>query len=98
AREMRVAREEVGGLDAAVGEVAAPAAGDADLLGQLGGVVEQQHATTALAGLTGTHHAGGAGADHDDVEGFEAGQGSGRDAGNAAGYALVHPPANGGRT
>lgn len=48
--------------------VAPAAARDADLLGELGGVVEDQHLASALAGLGRAHHAGGTGADHDDVE------------------------------
>ncbi|MNR19094.1 hypothetical protein D3C85_1358600 [compost metagenome] len=51
-----------------IGEVAAPPAGNADLLRQLGGVIEQQHAATALTGGGGTHQAGGTGADHNYVE------------------------------
>ena len=58
----------MGDADVQIGEVAAPAAGDADLLGELGGVVDDQHAASALTGFGGAHHAGGAGADHDDVE------------------------------
>ena len=54
--------------DFEVGEIAAAAARDADLLGELFGVVDDQHAAPALAGLGGAHHAGCAGAYHDDVE------------------------------
>jgi hypothetical protein len=68
AAELGVARQVVGDAHVQVGEVAAAAAGDADLLGELGGVVDDQHAAPALAGFGGAHHAGGAGADHDHVE------------------------------
>src|SRR5690606_15224693 len=96
AREMRVARQEVGGLDAAVGEVAASATRNADLLGEFGGVVEQQHAAAALAGLASAHHAGRACTDNDHIESLDLGQGGGHNSGNGAGYALTPNPANGG--
>ena len=51
-----------------VREVAAPAARDADLLGHLLGVVDEQHAQAALAGDAGAEQAGGAGTDDDRVE------------------------------
>jgi hypothetical protein len=54
--------------EVAVGEVAAAAARDADLLGDFSRVVHQQHLEAALAGLRGAEQAGGAGADHDDVK------------------------------
>lgn len=65
---MRVAAQEVFGGDAAIGEVAAAATGDADLLGKFGGVVEQQHAASALSGGGRTHHACRTGADDYEVE------------------------------
>ena len=56
------------GAGVGVGEVAAPAAGDADLLPRRGGVIEHQHRAPPLARLDGAHHAGRAGADDDHVE------------------------------
>jgi hypothetical protein len=52
-----------------VGEVAAASAGDADLLGDLLGVVDQEHPQSELAGPGGAEQAGGAGADDHRVEG-----------------------------
>ncbi len=68
AAEIRILRQEVCRTGADVGEVAAAAAGDADLLAQQMVVLDQQHAAAALSGLRCAHHAGGAGADDDDVE------------------------------
>ena len=47
---MGVGREEVGRAGVEVGEVAAPAAGDADLLGDLRAVIDQQDLQAALTG------------------------------------------------
>ena len=55
---MRVATEEVFRADATIGEVAPATARNADLFGELCGVIDQQHAPPALAGGGGTHHAG----------------------------------------
>jgi hypothetical protein len=52
----------------AVGEVAAPAARDADFLGHFVGVIDQQHLQAALAGLGCAEQAGGTGADDDGVK------------------------------
>ncbi len=72
ARELRVLSHEVPvgrtHVQVAVGEVAAPAAGDADLLGHLLGMVDEQHLQPPLAGLRGAEQAGGAGTDDDGVE------------------------------
>ena len=54
------------GID--VGEVATPSAGDADLLRQLGRVVQQQHAAAALAGRRRAHQAGRAGPDYNNIK------------------------------
>ncbi len=67
---MRIVREERLGSRVAIGEVAAPATGDQDLLADLLGVIEQQHAPAALAGAHRAHQAGGAGPDNDDIEGL----------------------------
>ena len=56
---------------AGVGEVAAPAAADTDLLARRLGVVDHQDGTPTLARLDGAHHAGRARADHHNVEGFQ---------------------------
>lgn len=50
-----------------IGEIAAPAAGDADLLAGGLGMIENQNGAAALAGADGTHHAGGARADDDHI-------------------------------
>ncbi|CRE19893.1 Uncharacterised protein [Bordetella pertussis] len=68
AAEMRVVGQEIGRAGAQVGEVAAPSAGDADFLGQLGGMIDQHHAQAALARHGGAHHAGSPGADDGDIE------------------------------
>ncbi len=52
-----------------VGEVAATAAGDQDFLTDAVGVVEQQDAAAATAGVHGTEEARGAGAHDQDVIG-----------------------------
>lgn len=52
----------------AVGEVAAPAAGDADLLGHFFGVIDQQHLEAALACLRRTKQAGSTGAYDDSIK------------------------------
>ncbi len=68
--EIRVLRQVVRRTRVHVREIAASAAGDPDLFADDGIVLDQQHAAAALAGLRGAHHAGGAGADHDDVIGL----------------------------
>jgi hypothetical protein len=68
-----IVRQEAGRMDAQVGEVAPPAAGDADFLSGGPGVVQHQHPPPAHCGFGGAHHAGGAGPDHDDVETFHRG-------------------------
>lgn len=55
----------------AVGEVAASAARDADLLGHLGRMIDQQHLQALLAGLGRAEQAGGTGADDDGVKNLE---------------------------
>jgi hypothetical protein len=71
AAEVRVAADEMpvrrGRVERAVGEVGAPAAGDAHFFGHALGVVDQQHAQAALARLRGAEQAGGAGAEDDGV-------------------------------
>ncbi len=66
--EARILAQEVGAARPQIGEVAAPAARDADLLARRAGVVDHAHATAALARLDGAHHAGRAGADDQDVD------------------------------
>jgi hypothetical protein len=67
ATEIRVLRQVAGRSRAGIGEVAAAAARDADLLADAMVVLDQQHAPSALPGGRRARHAGGAGADHDDV-------------------------------
>ena len=68
ATEVGVLRQKAAGVAIAIGKVAAAAAGDADLLGHLVGVVEQQHAQASLAGDAGAQQTGRARPQHDDVE------------------------------
>ena len=66
--EMRIGREEILGLAVEVGEVAAAAAGDENLLAQAVGVFEHGDAASALAGLDGAHQARCAAAENQCVE------------------------------
>ena len=66
--EVGVGGEEVFGAGVEVGEVAAAAAGDEDLLAGAVGVFEDEDAAAAAAGFDGAHEAGGAGAEDEDVE------------------------------
>jgi len=50
-----------------VGEVAAAAAGDQDFLADSVGAFENQNTAAALASFNGTHQAGRAGSENDDV-------------------------------
>jgi hypothetical protein len=68
--EMRIGREEGLGPAVRVGEIAAPAARDQDLLADLLGVIEQQHLAPALAGAQRAHQARGAGTRDDDIKGL----------------------------
>ena len=70
---MRIGREEIRRRGAGVGEVAAAAAGDQDLLADAVGVLDHQHAPAALAGGDRAHQAGGAAADDQRVERFSHG-------------------------
>src|SRR5438445_2748415 len=64
-------RNEIFRLRIAIGEVAATAAGDADLLAQGCGVIEHGDALAALRDLRRAKHASGAGAEHNCImEGF----------------------------
>ena len=65
--EVRVGRDEAIGRGVEVGEVAPPAARDEDLPARRFGVLDHQHAASALAGLARAHQAGRAGAEDDDV-------------------------------
>ena len=73
AAEIRIGGKEILRPRAAVGEIAATAAGNADLLSQLLGMIDQQHAAPAFSCLDCAHDAGGAGADDDDVGAHGAG-------------------------
>jgi hypothetical protein len=68
--EMRIGRDEPVRLAVEVGEVAAPAAGDEDFRARLVEMIEQQHFEPALSRGECAHQPGGAGADHDRVEGL----------------------------
>ena len=68
AAKMRILGEKVSRAHLAVGEIAAPAAGDANALAELVGMFDQQHPPPTLPRLRGAHHAGRACADDDDVK------------------------------
>ena len=67
--EMRIGRQEVGRRGAGVGEVAASAARHQDLLADLVGVLDDQHAQATLTGRERGHETRRAAADHQDVVG-----------------------------
>ena len=67
-REVRIRRKEIFRLAVNVGEVAAAAAGDEDLLARAIGVLEDGDAASALARFDGAHQSGGAGTKNDCVE------------------------------
>ena len=64
---MRVGREKTFRRRVDIGEIAAPAAGDQDLLADPLGVLDEQHPATALTGNGRTHQSGGAAAKNDDI-------------------------------
>jgi hypothetical protein len=64
---MRIGREIAIGRGVDVGEVAAPAARDEDLLPHLVGMIDQQHPAPALAGNGGAHQPGGTAPQHDRI-------------------------------
>ncbi len=68
AAEVRVLRQVIFRADGAVGKITAATAGNPNALPGFVAMVEQQHAPPALTGLCRAHHAGGTGADYDDVE------------------------------
>ncbi len=69
ARELRVLGEiAVVALGLDIREVAAAAAGDADLFAEPRCMFDQHDARAALAGNRRAHHAGGPGADDGDIE------------------------------
>src|SRR5437870_892239 len=66
-REMRIVRKKIFRGGAEVGEIAAAAAGDADLFTDGFIVLEDNDRTSALTSLDRAHQTRGAGADHDDI-------------------------------
>jgi len=68
ADEVRIAAQEVFGSDAAIGEIAPAATGNADFFGQFRRMIDQQHTAATLAGGCCAHHAGGTGTDYNKVE------------------------------
>ena len=60
--KVRIGREEVFGGGVQVGEVAAAASGDQDLLADAICMLQQENTTTAATGMHGAEQAGGAGA------------------------------------
>src|SRR5262249_44024628 len=67
-RKMRVRRNEVLRRAMNVGEVAAPAAGNQDLLADPLGPLQHRHTTPPLTRLDGAHEPGSTGAENDDVK------------------------------
>ena len=67
--KVRIAGEEVLRPSVQVGEIAAASAGDEDLLADAFGMLEYGNTPVTLAGFNGAHQPGGAGAQHDQVEG-----------------------------
>ena len=65
---MRIPGEKIFRYYMQVGEVAASAAGYAYAFAQFRHVIYQQHATTAFCGCRSAHHAGGTGANHNDIK------------------------------
>ena len=74
--EVRIGRQEGLRRRPEIGEVAAPAARDQDLLADRVGMIEHQHAPAALAGAQRAHQPGRATAGDDDVEGLPGGAGA----------------------
>ena len=73
AAEMRIFGQEVLRRCPAIGEVAAPAAGDENLCTGLAVMVEQQHPLAARARCDGTHETRRTGANYDDIKGRHGG-------------------------
>ena len=65
--EVRIFREEVFRAAMDVGEVAAAASGDEDLLADSFGMVEQDDAAASAASFEGAHHASGACSEYYDI-------------------------------
>ena len=65
--EVGVGRKKIFRAGVQVGEIAAAAAGDQDFLADSIGAFEHQDAPSALAGFDGTHQAGSACSENDDV-------------------------------
>ena len=65
--ELRIVRQKIRRAGVQIGEIAAPAAGDANLLGRVPRLLQHQHRASALAGDAGAHQARGARPENDDV-------------------------------
>lgn len=68
--EMRILREVALGLGMQIGEIAAPTAGNADLLRNFDAMVDQPHLALTLASLDCTHQPGCTGTDDDHIKGM----------------------------
>ena len=68
--KMRIGGDEILGLAVQIGEIAAPAAGDEDLLANAIGVLQHGDPAATLAGFDGTHQSGCAAAENNYVEGL----------------------------
>jgi hypothetical protein len=65
---MRVLRQKLFGAGMNIGEIASPAAGDADFLASGLGVIDEQNSSPAPSGFGGAEHASSACADDQGVE------------------------------
>ena len=65
--EPRIVGQKIRRRGVQIGEIAPPAAGDADFFSRMPRLLEQQHRAPALAGDSGAHQARGTGAEDDDV-------------------------------
>ncbi len=65
--EMRIARQEILGCATQIGEIASPAARDADLLSRRSRMIEHENRAAALAGLRRAHESRRARSDNNDV-------------------------------
>src|SRR5438477_9756969 len=74
--EMRIRGKEVLRPAMKIGEIAAAAAGNEDLLSDPIGVLEHNHAPASPPGFDGAHQSGGAGACYDDIELLNQGESS----------------------
>ena len=63
----RIGREKIRGAGVQIGEIAAPASGNPDLLARVSGLLKQQRLTAALTGDSSAHQARGPSPENNDV-------------------------------